>query len=433
MKKIYAITLFLSFAFFGYAQLDTSFQKITTEEGNFEMQQIVDAKKHLLHLMQDEKSLWKIGFESVSLPINEELLFEFPIANGVFINYEHRIKTGFSINGRLSYSRAVFSTLSQEVYTDFLFKNFGFQRFSFEIEPRWYFLKNRAIKLGKSGNNLSGLYISNITGIQRWQRPGFSRSFDYDASPIKGDFQYSLLGLGWQRRFGKRGFIHAQIGAGIRHNEQINLSAYEPPPVPISGIVLEQLPEWHPIVIYKLGVGVALGKIENTKVQQTILAYHQEDASIWKIDLLPILLSSSEIWQKTSKISIGYEQGIKQSPFSINANLIYLHPSGEGETRTSYIDLQLSPRLYYNLKSRIRKGKTAYNLSAEYFSIRSQWVRDFGEAFHNKDFSLAFLWGIQRRLFKCMFVNYEFGYKTGFRPYGFNKYIVSDLKIGLAF
>jgi len=95
MKKIYAITLFLSFSFFGYAQLDTSFQKITTEKGNFEKQQIVDAKKHFLHLMQDEKSLWKIGFESVSLPINEEILFELPIANGVFVNYEHRIKTGF--------------------------------------------------------------------------------------------------------------------------------------------------------------------------------------------------------------------------------------------------------------------------------------------------------------------------------------------------
>jgi len=63
MKKFYAITLFLSFAFFGYAQLDTTFQRTTIEYGSLENQQLVDAKKHYLQLQQDEKYLWKFGLE----------------------------------------------------------------------------------------------------------------------------------------------------------------------------------------------------------------------------------------------------------------------------------------------------------------------------------------------------------------------------------
>jgi len=89
-----------------------------------------------------------------------------------------------------------------------------------------------------------------------------------------------------------------------------------------------------------------------------------------------------------------------------------------------YLSLQIAPRFYYNLK----KQKRIHNLSANYFSIRSQWniINDW----HYKKYSFAPLWGMQRRVFQRMFVNYEFGYEFGNT---FESYIISELKIGLAF
>ena len=104
MKNFYAIVLFLSISFLGYAQLDTSFQRTTVEYNQLENQQLVDAQKHHLKSLADEKHSFKIGFEATSLPINKEIIFELPIANGLFANYEYRIKTGFSFNARLTLS-----------------------------------------------------------------------------------------------------------------------------------------------------------------------------------------------------------------------------------------------------------------------------------------------------------------------------------------
>ncbi len=112
MKKFYAITLFIILAFVGHAQLDTSFQRTTIEYGHLEEQQLIDAKLHYLQLQQDEKYLWKFGFEGTLLP-SEHPIDEYSYLsfyNTFFIAYEYRLKKGFSLNTTLDYNRATFTT-----------------------------------------------------------------------------------------------------------------------------------------------------------------------------------------------------------------------------------------------------------------------------------------------------------------------------------
>lgn len=426
MKKFYAITLFLSIAFWGHAQLDTNFQQTTVEYGHLENQQLVDAKRHLLNQLADEKSLFKISFEGKNFPLNEGLGYGSSLmTKGVSVSYEHRLKTNFSIGISLNYHRTDHTTLLQKRITYFGIHDYVIHRFSAEIEPRWYFLKRKEIQSGKSGKNLNGLYLGNTTGLQHWQRPGFYSVVTADGrnySPyLKGDFQYSTLNIGWQRRFSSIGLLHFQLGAGIRHNEKIDFPEALLPP----DSYFEQPSKWEALMTYKVGIGIALGKAENTQVNQPILEFHQKDLTMFKLDLFPIFIGAGKN-KLLSKINIGYEQGIKGVPFSINTTVTYLqYGKYDYKIYRNHFSLQISPRFYYNLK----KQKRIHNLSANYFSIRSQW--NISNDSYYKKYSFAPLWGMQRRVFKRMFVNYEFGYEFG--DFSFEKYIISELKIGLAF
>ncbi len=430
MKHVYLFALFFIFSNFLTAQLDTTFQLTTEEASGFTSPKIVDAKKHVLNLLQDEKSIFRFGFESLSYPSNDEFGLELPIGNGIFVNYEHRMATGLSLNFRLNYHRFSNATLFQKINTFWFDYYYVIHRFSLEFEPRWYFLKKKEIQNGKSGNNLSGLYVGNTIGMQHWQRPGLILVTTADgrnyAPYLKSNFQYSTLSIGWQRRFSKKGFLHLQLGAGIRHNEAFDF------PVelltPDRRAYFEQLPKWQSIITYKVGIGIALGKTENTQVSEPIFEYHKEDLTMWKLDLLPIFIGTGRN-TVLNKISIGYEQGIKQLPFSINTNLTYLHYGKQDYASFGrYLTLQIAPRFYYNLSKR----QSVNNLSANYFSVRNQWDILDDTNFGDNKYSFALLWGMQRRLFGQMFINYELGYEFG-NEFIFDRYYISELKIGLAF
>lgn len=430
MKHHYTILLFLFISQFLNAQSDTSFQITTEEARGFISPKLVDAKKHVLNLLQDKKSIFRFGFESLSYPSNDEFGLQLPMGNGIFADYEHRMATGFSVNFRLNYHRFSHTTPFQKIYTYLGIDYYVIHRFGLEVAPRWYFLKKKEIQKGKSGNNLSGLYLGSTIGIQHWQRPGLYQVTTADgrkyAPYLKSNFQYSTLNLGWQRRFNRKGFLHLQLGAGIRHNEAFDF------PVELltadESAYFKQLPKWQSLMTYKVGLGIALGKAENTKVIEPIFEYRKEDLTMWKLDLLPIFLGTGRN-TLLSKINIGYEHGIKRTPFSINTNLVYLQYGKQdygyfGE----YLMLQISPRFYYNLSKR----QSVNNLSANYFSVRNQWDILNDLDLDDKKYSFALLWGMQRRLFGQMFINYELGY--GFsHEFIFDRYYISELKIGLAF
>jgi len=414
MKNVYTITLCILFSTFVHAQLDTSFLQTKVEIGQ------------LVNQLTDEKSLLKIGFEGLSFPISTDTGHRLSSAKGLFFSYQYRLKTNFSISGNLNYHRTDHTVLFQKRVAPFSIYDYVIHRFSVEIEPRWYFLKRKEIQSHKSGNNLNGLYLGNTIGLQHWQKPGSHSVVTADGrsySPyLKGNFQYSTLNIGWQRRFSTIGLLHFQLGAGVRHNEKIDFPETLLPPE----YSFEQPTNWETYMTYKVGIGIALGKAEDTQVNESILEFHQEDLTLFKLDLFPILLDIGKN-KLISKINIGYEQGIKDLPFSINTTLTYLHYSKQDYgIYNKHLSLQIAPRFYYNLK----KQKRIHNLSANYFSIRSQWniINDF--YWDNKKYSFAPIWGMQRRVFEWMFVNYEFGYEFGNNT--FEKYIISELKIGIA-
>lgn len=195
--------------------------------------------------------------------------------------------------------------------------------------------------------------MSLLAGSSSWKRPKpffrledgkrYLYIRDGEQQYIKGSYQYSTLNLGWQRRFGKFGFINAQIGTG-------------------------------------------------------------------------------------------YEKNLKQSAFSIATNLLYLQlVSDDIYYQQDQISIQLAPRFYYNFKKRIRKGKTANDLSAAYLSIRNQWDINRYDNGWVKNYNLSLLWGTQRRIFEHMFINYEFGYSFPSETYQLYGTFISELKIGIAF
>jgi len=427
MKKIYAITLFLNITFLGHTQLDTSFQQTTIEHGSLESQQLVDAKKHYLTLQKDEKYLLKFGFAGTILPSEHPIhLFpSFSFSNSLFLSYEYRLKNGFSVNTMLDYNRATFSTISQ-TYNDFL-SSFIIHRYGVAIEPRWYLRKRQNIEKGVIGNNLNGLYLSMKAGIKYWQKPFGARS-DGKRSYFKGLYQYGTLNIGWQRRFGQHGFIHFQLGTGVQRNPQdiIELGT------PNNSYKITPLPKWRMISNYRVGLGLAIGSKGDKTIRQNIWTYHQADRDIWKIDLFGLLLGL-ENTAFNSRINIGYERGSRNASFSMTTNIVYLGSSNRWDNELS---LQIAPRYYYNLKKRIRQGKTANNLSADYFSFRNQWnfniTGEDGYHYFENKYDLSFLWGMQRRVFENMFINYELGYDFP-SANQWDGEIISELKIGLAF
>lgn len=429
MKNFYTIALFFTLPFLGHAQLDTIFQSAAIEYAYFEPQQLVDAKKHYLQLQQDETHSWKFGFETVVLPSVQDPFSppQLSLANGLFIAYEYRFKTGFSLNTQLQYSRATSLTLEQILLIPnisiYIMHNYGFH-----IEPRWYFQKQKEINAQKSGDNLNGIYLSLLAGIRYWQKPDII-NFDGSISFFKGQYQHSTLNLGWQRRFGKRGFLHLQIGTGIQHIPQ---KVIESNTSPLFDSRLETIANWQWISNYKVGIGLTLGKRNDIGIKSNILNYHQVDTDIWKIDLLGLLTTLGKGWVG-GKINIGYEKSIQQSSFSITTNLLYFNLSSPQDYYDlNQLSLQVAPRYYYNLKSRIQKGKTANNLSADYFSFRNELnVLGNGSLWDNQ-YTFSLLWGLQRRVFENMFINYELGYDFPFRNQ-FSGEVISELKIGLAF
>jgi len=202
MKHYYLISLILTLTTSLYAQLDTTFQHTETVKEVFENQQMVDAKRYLLNSLMDEKHIFRLGFEGISLPSSEKIGFHFPLANSLFLEYEHRIKTGFSINTRLNYIRATPFTIHQAILNSVDYPIV--HQYGFHIESRWYFKKQQQLNNKESGNNLNGIYTSLLAGFRQVQFPSLIL-IDGSQPLLRSQYRYSTLNLGWQRRFAGNG------------------------------------------------------------------------------------------------------------------------------------------------------------------------------------------------------------------------------------
>ena len=165
-----------------------------------------------------------------------------------------------------------------------------------------------------------------------------------------------------------------------------------------------------------------------------------EETSMFKVGLSNLGFGS--YYGLSMGLKIAYERKINV-PFSV---LLQYRHQMFGWTSNG-IGLDAALRYYYSLPRRIKRGKNANNLSANYFSLQSNnaWgakyildglnsVRD-GTRFST---SVSLLYGIQRRLGKRGFVDVNLGgtyhpgrvfYGTERRPFSIDR----NFTIGVAF
>ena len=353
MKNVYTITLCLLLSTVVHAQLDTSFLQTKVEVGHLENQQLVDAKRHYLQSQQEEKYLLKFGVEGMIFPLANSYFSFWESPKIFFIGYEYRLKTGFSINAQFNYSRTVFGINTQSIQLGgYSFVNHGY---GFQIEPRWYLNKQKQVRNKKSGNNLNGIYTSLLFGAQYIERPTLVYfSSDGKKTFVKNNYQYGILNLGWQRRFGRNGFLHLQLGTGVQHiPQEINKESFE-------GWyrTITPLTRWQWLTTYKVGIGMAISGKNSTNKLENIWRYHQSDMDMWKVDLYGLLYGLTKKGLG-GKLDIGYERSIRESPFSLAVNLIYFQYSTlvnlqQSSTLEKFtfndLTIQVAPRYYYNLK-----------------------------------------------------------------------------------
>ncbi|MEM6320297.1 MAG: hypothetical protein AAF960_21695 [Bacteroidota bacterium] len=409
--------------------------KVGQEKGPLESQIVANANTFPLQQLRDERSILRMGLEQLSLPLNNRHLDNLHLSYGLFVAYEKRLKTGFSLLGQISYRRPTYFTTTIASTPMFVWASSEENSVDLFISPRWYLGKRQQVAQRTSGNNLSGWYAGASLGVNIWRQRFVTLSAidsQIERPTLSGNFQYGLVHVGWQKRFGKIGLLNFDIGAGIKRNARQTLDGVLPSS-PEELALLAPLPKWQGLLVSKIGVGVAIGKVSSQEpVPYTILSYHEANRAMWKIDLMPLLLFVGRNGYDGA-INFGYERNIAESAFSINTNLRYdLAKNIHGHSTSAQLFLQTAPRFYYNIKKRIRKGKTADRLSADYVSLRHQWrLIDTPIGYTPHGFSV--FWGMQRRMFQRLFVNYQFGYSFSNR---FNERygeIGSELKIGFAF
>lgn len=166
-----------------------------------------------------------------------------------------------------------------------------------------------------------------------------------------------------------------------------------------------------------------------------------QETSLFKVGLSNLGFGS--YYGLSMGLRIAYERKIKV-PLSVFFQ--YRHQM-YGWTSNG-IGLDAALRYYYSLPRRIRKGKSANNFSANYFSLQSdngwsaRYRQDGQFPFYSRpvregtDFgtSVSLLYGIQRRLSKRGFVDVNLGgrwrpYREARQPFS----IISNFTIGVAF
>ena len=132
-------------------------------------------------------------------------------------------------------------------------------------------------------------------------------------------------------------------------------------------------------------------------------------------------------------------------PFSVLAQ----YRQGMSGWRSSHVGVDAAVRYYYSLPRRIRQGKSANNLSANYFSVQvdntwqgvsrvASWGQfTFLETSTYRTSYVSLLYGIQRRLGKHGYVDFNLG--GAYRPKQWSAYnrrgffLDSNFSIGFAF
>jgi hypothetical protein len=346
---------------------------ITTEvQDSFKTPQYEVVYDDVFLSKKETKSLLKVDFLPLLNTFNE---FSYR-KKGLGLEFEQKMLKQFSINSGL--------------FTDILNFYRNYKPMSFFIEPRWY--------LNQKVNNLNGNYLSLKTEL-------FG---DFTDENFTQHLNFSL-NYGIQRRVYNNWYANFNAGLVYAHTYSENY-------IPINNKKIGYVGDFT--------IGLAFGDRKKSKFQSCdVFNCFEEEKSLFKVDLRGLLIRLNSSGFITQPI-ISFEHKISPS-WSLNYELRanYISPGKATEFRfgDTKIAAFIEPRYYYNMKKRIAQGKSANNLSGNYFTLAMGYMFEYksyqnpatnfiiNDRFEKRKY-IAFLpkYGIQRRIFDKGFIDISF-------------------------
>jgi len=442
MKHLFFIAAALITAGTLSAQTDSSALFIGQETGALENQRFIDRYDYVFGTHEPARWLFKWDATGLlpALGIN--------VNKGSYTNQE----ASFRIGAELKISPAFSLDASYHLgvgddFSDIFSGDAPAFSHGFRLEPRWYFGMPRRIRRGLSANNFSGNYL----GLELTHVSSASQ-------PISGNprqrYKSASLRFGIQRRLFRFGYFDMSYGLGIRDYPQTpyhrGATQFYADARLAAGIAFSTP---------KAGARASAGYCD-------VLQCFREENRMFKIDLFNLLRVAS-IDQIKGVARIAWEQKIAGSPFSIEGQVQigggYLNYEYSNQTILNAHSLDfgghLQGRYYYGLKRRIATGKSGNNLSGAYLGWQADWFQDRGKVTSQGDITpieegtysrtvagTGPIWGIQYRLFKRGFIDFNLGAgwgnvkststnngqtTTGHQPG--QLHLMGGLRIGLAF
>ena len=311
-----------------------------------------------------------------------------------------------------------FTIMAQSQFLE-VFSNYNYREFDYGInfmsEARWYYGSKK-----KGVQNMSGNYLSLGYGYQN----------DFNSNYVNR--YYTRWGV--QRRFLGSGLIDLGVNIGYaKYKKRFLLLGNESVFIQTTGTI---------------GLGIVFNNeiaLDKDRLCPAVKCYERE-AFILTINTLDFLEYNIYDLTKRSILllrpQIGVEQKLFNSPFSIGANVkLDMLASFRNITESTFkphLELggRLKARYYYNLKNRIRTGKSGNGLSANYVSggIYQFYNTTVDQplSFYNE--ALTLTTGVQRTFSNHLYFDIELGLAYGTRGEGIhNTALFGDMQVGIKF
>lgn len=424
MKFAFNTLFCLLCAFQLAAQRDSVTIEISTDTSAFEKQRFIDRYDYLTGTKEPLKRVLKWDLLGV-LPTYSNNNLANP--SGINLAGEFKVSKAFSLQGSFSWD-----------YGNPLFFCDNCLKESFltvGLEARHYLGMASRIRKGKSANNMTGAY----TGLEILKT--------LDMRNLEAHKPFMAARVGFQTRLFRRGYLDWSYGLGYQ----------------ASGINRKG----GTYISSRVRMGLMFGTPKPTQTASycEVLNCFREERSMFKIDLLGIAQFNQRYTVLNPNVT--WESKLGNSAFSLNVraatalwwskieNFSYVKDdsvySYSGTSRNISLYGGIQPRWYFLQKNRIAKGKDGNNLSGLYVATEMGYSRTLKStledlrdiSFGHSTFSITPSVGYQQRLFKNLFVNYDwrlggFAYLTKEKQWVRNTqfldfFLFHSIKIGLAF
>ncbi len=282
--------------------------------------------------------------------------------------------------------------------------------------------------------NLSGLYLS---AEVHYGHKGV-KSHEFLSPDVKILYNSFGLGLGYQKRVLNHSFVNMKVLAGfdprfhyLAGSREVNRRFF-----------------FYPSVEF----GFAFGGQQSSRSSSCVLFNCQQEADeLYKLDVFPML--NGNYWRDQLGFGVHFEREkrLGEGPFSYTTGIGLGVKDYHNSTNLLW-SLFGDVRYYYNLKSRILRGRTANNFSASFISLelnthndRSDIVeRPIGDYIAPDEIKfsndLSLFWGIQRSVLDRGFIQGRAGTTFASGIFADNSYVIGtrlvprlDLKVGFSF